>query len=281
MSDCHFAVCIIYRHHERSHLSCGVLGAAWRSVFALISAASRTSSSAHSYSTSLSEAHTCLHLGTLSSTCQAQPQPLLVCFVAPLSLRCRCGRHAHIAGCGMGSRHGICPGRTHTSMRASGAASRRPARVIASAGEGGGARPRAAHEQLVGGGQGGCVLPSRTEGGRGMRGRGTTREPPPAGVGGAIAVQAACRSVGVTAVWGAGRGEQRTKNIFSMVATLEVSQLRGWLKAVAPCRGSQAGHTVRGRLRAGWSEAAGDRARLARSVQGESARDCKLAGRAR
>ena len=164
VSDCHFAVCIIYRHHERSHLSCGVLGAAWRSVFALISAASRTSSSAHSYSTSLSEAHTCLHLGTLSSTCQAQPQPLLVCFVAPLSLRCRCGRHAHIAGCGMGSRHGICPGRTHTSMRASGAASRRPARVIASAGEGGGARPRAAHEQLVGGGQGGCVLPSRTEG---------------------------------------------------------------------------------------------------------------------
>ena len=33
--------------------------------------------------------------------------------------------------------------------------------------------------------------------------------------------------------------------------TLEVSQLRGWLKPVANCRGSQAGHTVRGGLRAG------------------------------
>ena len=56
------------------------------------------------------------------------------------------------------------------SERASGAASRRPARAIASGGEGGGARPRAADEQLVGGGQGVCVLPSRTEGVRGMRG---------------------------------------------------------------------------------------------------------------
>ena len=56
---------------------------------------SRTSSSAHSYSTSLSEPHTCLHLGTLEHL-SGQPQPLLVCFVAPLSRRCRCGRHAHI-----------------------------------------------------------------------------------------------------------------------------------------------------------------------------------------
>jgi hypothetical protein len=42
------------------------------------------------------------------------------------------------------------------------AASRSPARaiaMIASGGEGRGARPRAADEQLVGGGQGGCVLP--------------------------------------------------------------------------------------------------------------------------
>ena len=35
----------------------------------------------------------------------------------------------------------------------------------------------------------------------------------------------------------------------SMSVTLEVSQLRGWLKAVACCRASQAGHTVRGGLR--------------------------------
>ena len=34
-----------------------------------------------------------------------------------------------------------------------------------------------------------------------------------------------------------------------MSVTLEVSQLRGWLKASAPCRGSQAVHTVRGELR--------------------------------
>ena len=33
-----------------------------------------------------------------------------------------------------------------------------------------------------------------------------------------------------------------------MSVTLEVSQLRGWLKASARCRGSQAGHTVRGGL---------------------------------
>ena len=59
----------------------------------------------------------------------------------------------------------------------------------------------------------------------------------------------------------------------SMLVTLEVSQLRGWLKAVAYCRGSQAGHTVRGGLRAG----RGDRRRGACSVDGR-ARDCRLWG---
>eukprot|EP00964_Phaeocystis_antarctica_P132150 scaffold96187_cov56-Phaeocystis_antarctica.AAC.2 len=44
------------------------------------------------------------------------------------------------------------------------AASRAPARVIASRGEGRGARPRATNEQLVGVGQGVCVLPNRKEG---------------------------------------------------------------------------------------------------------------------
>ena len=52
----------------------------------------------------------------------------------------------------------------HLGERASVAASRPPARAIASGGEGGGARPRAADEQLVGGGEGVCVLPSRKEG---------------------------------------------------------------------------------------------------------------------
>ena len=45
------------------------------------------------------------------------------------------------------------------------AASRSPARAIASGGEGRGARPRAADEQLVGGGQGVCDLPE-SKGGR-------------------------------------------------------------------------------------------------------------------
>ena len=39
---------------------------------------------------------------------------------------------------------------------------------------------------------------------------------------------------------------ERTVNIWSMFVTREVSQLSGWLKAYANCRGSQTGHTVRG-----------------------------------
>ena len=46
--------------------------------------------------------------------------------------------------------------------------------------------------------------------------------------------------------------EQRTRNTPHISVTREVSQLRsGWLKACAHCRGSQAGHTVRGGLRGG------------------------------
>ena len=167
-----------------------------------------TSSSAHSYSTSLSAQHTHM-LDRHSRALVRQPQPLLVCFVAPLSRRCRCGRHAHVAGYGTGSRHRLCLGRTHTSVRASGAASRRPARAIAGGGEGGGARPRAADEQLVGGGQGVCALPSRKEGVRGIM-RGDARAASRGCAGRDRGASSACRSVGVTAVWGAGRGEQRT-----------------------------------------------------------------------
>ena len=47
-------------------------------------------------------------------------------------------------------------------------------------------------------------------------------------------------------IGGAGREEERTSNMLYMLVTREVSQLRGWLKADACCRGSQAGHAVRG-----------------------------------
>ena len=51
-----------------------------------------------------------------------------------------------------------------------------------------------------------------------------------------------------------------------MVVTLEVSTLSGWLNAFTFCRESKGGHTVRGEMRAGRPEAAGDGG--ARSVQG-------------
>ena len=75
-----------------------------------------------------------------------------------------------------------------------------------------------------------------------------------------------CRDQGRSA-----RGAQRTRNMLIMFVTREVSQLRGWLKAYAACRGSQAGHTVRGGLPAGRREAAGDRGG-ARSGQGRGLR---------
>ena len=43
---------------------------------------------------------------------------------------------------------------------------------------------------------------------------------------------------------GAGHGEERTENITSMVVTLEVSKLSGWLNADARCRESKGGHTM-------------------------------------
>ena len=61
-------------------------------------------------------------------------------------------------------------------------------------------------------------------------------------------------------------GEEHTENMLFMVATLEVSKLSGWLNADANCRESNGGRTVRGEVRAGRREAAGDGG--ARSVQG-------------
>ena len=124
----------------------------------------------HSYSTSLSAAHTC-YIGTLehlSGSCSR-------CSFGSLPL-------SHV-GVGVdathtlravvhGSRHRLCPGRTHTSMRASGAGIRGPSPTAWAIvrGKGRVARPRAADEQLVFVGQGACALPSRKEGVQGMRG---------------------------------------------------------------------------------------------------------------
>ena len=51
---------------------------------------------------------------------------------------------------------------------------------------------------------------------------------------------AACRG-GLVCRLGAGHGEERTTNIWSMVVTLEVSKLSGWLNAFAFCRESKGG----------------------------------------
>ena len=59
--------------------------------------------------------------------------------------------------------------------------------------------------------------------------------------------------------------------------TLEVSKFSGWLNADALCRESKGGHTVRGEVRPGRQEAAGDRG--ARSVQGRAR--LQIGGRAR
>ena len=64
-------------------------------------------------------------------------------------------------------------------------------------------------------------------------------------------------------------GRQRTSNMKYMFVTLDVSQLRGWLKAYARCpQGRKPGHTVRGGLRAGRHEAAGERGVHAQHAHG-------------
>ena len=62
-----------------------------------------------------------------------------------------------------------------------------------------------------------------------------------------IAVQAACAGErAATTDLGGGGGEEHTENMLPMSVTREVSQLSGWLKAVAPCRGAQAQGTLCG-----------------------------------
>eukprot|EP00964_Phaeocystis_antarctica_P032219 scaffold18260_cov57-Phaeocystis_antarctica.AAC.3 len=155
-----------------------------------------------------------------------------------------------------------------TARQAALASPHERASLISVRGEGRGARPRATDEQLVGGGQGVCALPSRKEGMR-CAGRGAARE---GGRRRATAVHAACRG-GLDCRLGAGHGEERTENMATMYVTLEVSKLSGWLNADADCRESNRGHAVRGEVRAGRRQAAGDRE--ARSVQGREL-DCRL-----
>ena len=61
--------------------------------------------------------------------------------------------------------------------------------------------------------------------------------------------------------------------MYCMVVTLEVSKLSGWLNADAPCRESNGGYAVRGKVRPERREAAGDGG--ARNVQGRGL-DCRL-----
>ena len=75
----------------------------------------------------------------------------------------------------------------------------------------------------------------------------------------------------------AGHREERTSNIWFMFVTPEVLKLSIWLNAIARCRESNGGHTVRGKVRPGRREAAGDRG--ASSAQGRGL-GCRLgAGR--
>ena len=196
---------IDHRRIKTSHFVRRARRGVWRSVFCsherrATAPRRRRTPTAHLY-----PQHTHAR-SALSSTCHAAAAAARL-FSSP---RSHVGvgvvaTHILIAGYGTGSRHGLCLGRTHTSVRASGAASRRPARAIASGGEGGGARPRAADEQLVGGGEGKCPLPSRKEGVRGiMRARGDARAASRGCAGRDRGASSACRSVGVTAVWGAG-----------------------------------------------------------------------------
>ena len=83
---------------------------------------------------------------------------------------------------------------------------------------------------------------------------------------------------GLNCRFGAGHGEEHTRNIHCMFVTLEVSKLSGWLNAFAFCRESKGGHAVWGEgQRPGRQEAAG--ARGASSVR-ERAR-LQIGGRAR
>jgi hypothetical protein len=98
--------------------------------------------------------------------------------------------------------------------------------------EGRGARPRAADEQLVGGGQGDCVLPE-SKGGRVYNGgRGACWEAGERVLGGSVSSTLGAR----LKAWGPRARAECTANMPPMVVTLDVSKLSGWLNAYACCR---------------------------------------------
>ena len=73
---------------------------------------------------------------------------------------------------------------------------------------------------------------------------------------------------------GAGHGEERTQNMYSMVVTLEVSKLSGWLNADAPCRESNGGHTMGSEVQGTGS--GGRRRTNAVHAACRGGRDCRL-----
>ena len=133
------------------------------------------------------------------------------------------------------------------------AASRSPARAIASGGKGRGAHPRAADEQLVGGGDP-CALPKSKVGRVYNWGRGACREAGERVRGGSDGMHGARLSKG----WGPRARAERTRNIWLMSVTLDVSKLSGWLKAAWSCRvEGRARDAGGGEVRAGRREGLG------------------------
>ena len=74
---------------------------------------------------------------------------------------------------------------------------------------------------------------------------------------------------------GVGHREERTKNMWPMFVTLEVSKLSGWLNTDAPCRESKGEHSVRGEVRATGGAGGGGRRRRTQRA-GEKARLCRF-----
>ena len=56
---------------------------------------------------------------------------------------------------------------------------------------------------------------------------------------------------GPTGDWGAGHAQERTSNMRSMLVTLDVSKLSGWLNATACCRVERRGRSMRRKVRLG------------------------------
>ena len=96
----------------------------------------------------------------------------------------------------------------------------------------------------------------RVEGRACSSGRGAGRE---AGGGGRPRRKRSVQGRRLDCRLGAGHGEERAQNMDCTVVTLEVSKLSGWLNFAAYCRESKGGHMMRGEVRAGRREAAGDR----------------------